>query len=147
MPFTNLELLARLIKCEAGGEGDIGMKAVSTVVMNRVNVPYGEYQRLDQGDLRKVITQPYQFTCLETVVGGIPNPQNIYNIQPEQIHYDIAEWAINGGHLGAVLESLWYFNPFNPNCPPYFPNNGNGVVTNRVHEHCFYIPTSQYAKT
>jgi N-acetylmuramoyl-L-alanine amidase len=147
MPFTDLELLARLIKCEAGGEGDDGMKAVASVVMNRVNVPYGEYQRVDQGDLRKVINQRYQFTCLETVVGGDYNAQNIYNIQPEQIHYDIAEWAIGGGHLGAVLDALWYFNPYNPNCPPYFPNNGNGVIVNRINEHCFYTPTQNYAKT
>lgn len=55
------ELLARMIKCEAGGEGEDGMKAVATVIMNRVRVPYGEYQRVNQGDLRKVMEQPYQF--------------------------------------------------------------------------------------
>jgi N-acetylmuramoyl-L-alanine amidase len=147
MPFTNLELLARLIKCEAGGEGDDGMKAVASVVMNRVNVPYGEYQRVDMGDIRKVMEQPYQFTCFETSVGGAYNPQNIYNIQPEQIHYDIAEWAMASGLLGAVLNSLWYFNPFIPSCQPYFPSNGNGVITNRINEHCFYVPTQKYAKT
>jgi N-acetylmuramoyl-L-alanine amidase len=147
MPFTNLELFARLIKCESGGEGDDGMKAVASVVMNRVNVPYGEYQRIDQGDIRKVMEQPYQFTCFETSVGGAYNPQNIYNIQPEQIHYDIAEWAMASGNLFAVLNSLWYFNPFDPSCPPYFPSNGNGVITNRINEHCFYVPTQKYAKT
>jgi len=147
MPFTDYELLARLIKCEAGGEGDDGMKAVASVVMNRVNIPYGEYQRVDQGDIRKVMEQPYQFTCFETTVGGEYNPQNIYNVQPEQIHYDIAEWALAGGHLGAILDALWYFNPYNPNCPPYFPENGSGVITNRINEHCFYVPTQNYAKT
>lgn len=33
--MTDLELFARLIQCEAGGEGDNGMKAVASVVMNR----------------------------------------------------------------------------------------------------------------
>ena len=39
MAFSERELLARLIQCEAGGEGDNGMKAVASVVMNRVRVP------------------------------------------------------------------------------------------------------------
>lgn len=46
MAFSERELLARLIKCEAGGEGDIGMRAVASVIMNRVNVSVGEYSRI-----------------------------------------------------------------------------------------------------
>lgn len=147
MPFTNRELFARLIKCESGGEGDNGMKAVSSVVMNRVNVPYGEYQRVNEGDLRRVIMQPGQFDCLATSLGGTYNPQNIYNINPDEIHYELADWAIGGGQFGPVGDSLWYFNPYNPNCPPYFPRNGTGVVQNRIVNHCFYIPTQKYAET
>ena len=45
MAYSEPELLARLIQCEAGGEGDNGMKAVACVVMNRVRVDYGEYGR------------------------------------------------------------------------------------------------------
>ena len=45
MPFTDRELFARLIQCEAGGEGDNGMRAVASVVMNRVNATTGEYAR------------------------------------------------------------------------------------------------------
>lgn len=41
MPFSDRELFARLIKCEAGGEGESGMKAVATVIMNRVHVASG----------------------------------------------------------------------------------------------------------
>ena len=36
MAYSDRELLARLIQCEAGGEGEDGMKAVAGVVMNRV---------------------------------------------------------------------------------------------------------------
>lgn len=39
--MTDLELFARLIQCEAGGEGDNGMKAVASVVMNRVRTSVG----------------------------------------------------------------------------------------------------------
>ena len=38
MAFSDRELLARLVQCEAGGEGENGMKAVANVVMNRVHV-------------------------------------------------------------------------------------------------------------
>lgn len=147
MPLTQRELFARLLKCEAGGEGDTGMKAVASVVMNRVNVPYGQYLRTGQGSLREVIMESGEFTCLETVLSGQENPQNIYNMRPDEIHYEIADWAIGGGLLNAVANSLWYYNPFSPECETYFPRNGSGVVYNRINEHCFYIPTSKYAET
>ena len=35
MAFSDRELLARLVQCEAGGEGDNRIKAVTTVVLNR----------------------------------------------------------------------------------------------------------------
>ena len=36
MAYSDRELIARLVQCEAGGEGENGMKAVATVIMNRV---------------------------------------------------------------------------------------------------------------
>lgn len=77
------ELFARLIKCEAGGEGVAGMRAVATVCMNRVRVPNGEYQRVCQGDLRKVIIQMCQFSCYKSVIGGVTNTQNVWTATPE----------------------------------------------------------------
>lgn len=44
MGYTTRELFARLIECEVGGEGDDGMKAVATVIMNRTNAEYGEFK-------------------------------------------------------------------------------------------------------
>lgn len=145
--MDNRELFARLIKCEAGGEGYTGMQGVASVVMNRVNVPYGEYQRIGEGSLRRIIMQSGQFDCLAESLGGQYNPQNIYNMRPDQTHYDIADWAIGGGLLGALSNSLWYFNPYQSQCPSYFPRNGTGVVQNRINNHCFYIPTQKYAET
>lgn len=48
MAFSDRELIARLIQCEAGGEGENGMKAVATVIMNRANASTGEYFRISQ---------------------------------------------------------------------------------------------------
>ena len=54
MPFSDRELLARLIQCEAGGEGDTGMQAVASVIMNRVYAPDGEYARVGQQNIRNI---------------------------------------------------------------------------------------------
>ena len=56
MAYSDRELLARLIECEAGGEGENGMKAVASVVMNRVTASGGEYARVGQGSIRKIIS-------------------------------------------------------------------------------------------
>lgn len=148
MPYSNRELLARLIKCEAGGEGNTGMYSVAAVISNRTTVPYGEFFRVSHGgDIRAIIEQPGQFTCMKTTVSGTYNPQNVYNTDPEEIHYAIADWAIAGNTNQAAGKSLFYFNPYRPNCPPYFPSSGVGVIFNRVNQHCFYTPTQKYAQT
>ena len=146
MAFSDRELLARLIQCEAGGEGDAGMRGVAGVIMNRVNAPGGEYLRVGQGSIRNIIFQPGQFTCVQEFVGGRPNLQNIYNMRPEAIHYEIADWAIAGQRLYNVGQALWFFNPYSPNCQTYFPSNV-GIFTARINEHCFYNPTYAYFQT
>lgn len=146
--LDNRELFARLIRCEAEGEGESGMKAVATVVMNRVHIAYGEYQRVNQGDIRRVILQKDQFTCCKTEINGVPNVQNVWSMTPEPIHYQIADWALSGNvHIGVGRECLWYMNPFSPSCPDIFPYNGTGIWINRIREHCFYNPTPAYALT
>ncbi len=147
MALTTRELFARLIKCEAGGEGYDGMQAVASVVINRAYVENGEFARVSNGgDVRAIIEQPNQFTCLKTTVGGAYNPQNVYNITPEDIHYEIADWALAGNTASSVGNSLFFFNPYSEICPNYFPTK-IGVIYNRVGEHCFYAPTALYADT
>ena len=141
------ELFARLIQCEAGGEGYDGMQGVATVVMNRANITYGEFSRVNRGgDVRSVIEQTCQFTCMKTNVGGYYNPQNVYNMTPLDEHYDIADWALSGGILAGVDNSLFFFNPYSEVCPTYFPTRV-GVIHNRIGDHCFYIPTVSVSYT
>ncbi len=135
--MDDLELLARLIQCEAGGEGDIGMAAVATVIMNRVRILEGEYGRYNT--VRDVIFAPRQFEC----VTGMNPTQNIWNMSPEGIHYAIAQWAYNGGSLG---NALWFFNPFSSTCRTNFPSSV-GVFAGRWGDHCFYSPTAAYYRT
>lgn len=143
--FSDQEILARVIECEAGGEGENGMKAVACVVMNRVNITYGEYGRLEN-TVRAVVYQPGQFVCVRETVGGQYNMQNIYNMRPTQVHYDIANWAIAGNRLTNLGFALWYFNPFSPSCRQFFPSEVGQFVI-RIGDHCFYNPTEAYADT
>ena len=75
MAYSDRELLARLIQCEAGGEGENGMKAVAGVVMNRVHAKGGEYARVGQGSIRNIIFQPYQFVCASETEGAPTTPR------------------------------------------------------------------------
>lgn len=141
------ELFARLIQCEAGGEGYTGMQAVATVIMNRATITYGEFSRINGGgNVRNVIQQQGQFVCMRTSVGGRYNAQNVYNMTPSQEHYDIVDWALSGGILAGIDHSLFFYNPYSTTCAPYFPSRV-GVIHNRIGQHCFYIPTSYYAQT
>ena len=147
MPYDTRELLARLLQCEAGGEGINGMMAVATVIMNRANALTGEFARVSNGgDVRNIILQPSQFTCLLEFVDGVYNPQNIYNMNPTQIHYDIANWAVAGNRLTNLGQALWFFNPYSTTCQNTFPSSV-GYFVIRVGNHCFYNPTSAYNAT
>lgn len=148
MNYSDRELLARLIMCEAGGEGDNGMKAVASVVMNRTNSDKGEYFRVSQGgNIRNIIFQTGQFNCVTDMLRGTYNAQNIYNMNPTEEHYAIADWALSGNILGEVGGCLWFMNPFRPKCPQEFPYNGTGNLKTRIINHCFYTPTSLYEQT
>ena len=148
MAYSDRELIARLVQCVAGGEGENGMKAVATVIMNRVNASVGEYSRVSQGgSIRNIIFQPGQFDCVRETINGQYNTQNIYNMIPTDVHYQVADWALSGNKLNEIGECLWYLNPFRPNCGSTFPVNGSGTFHTRLGEHCFYRPTSIYSDT
>lgn len=148
MAYSERELLARLIQCEAGGEGDDGMRAVASVIMNRANIPYGEFSRVsDGGNVRNVIEHQGQFTCMMDYKNGRYNPQNVYNMEPTDEHYAIADWALAGNRFAPVGNSIFFFNPYSSTCPNYFPSNGIGVLYNRINNHCFYGPTEKYQYT
>ena len=124
------------------------MKAVATVIMNRVQASEGEYARISQGgNIRNIVFQSGQFDCVRETINGQYNPQNIYNMNPTDVHYEIADWALAGNKLNEIGECLWYLNPFRPTCGSTFPSNGSGILHTRLGDHCFYRPTSTYADT
>ena len=125
--------MLELFNVRHGGEGDNGMKAVASVILNRVNASDGEYARISQGgNLRNIIFQQGQFDCARESIGSRYNSQNIYNMNPTDIHYNIADWALAGNRLNEIGECLWYLNPFKPSCDTTFPRNGSGTFHTRL---------------
>ena len=121
MAYSDRELIARIVQCEAGGEGDNGMKAVASVVLNRVYAPNGEYARVSQGgSIRNIIYQPGQFDCASETLFNQYNPQNIYNMNPTDIHYNIADWALSGSRLNEI--GNWKFS-----CKRYCIRQGDDI--------------------
>ena len=64
MALDTRELFARLIQCEAGGEGEYGMAAVATVVMNRATATEGEFSRIGNGGDVRAISQGSSLACV-----------------------------------------------------------------------------------
>lgn len=124
------------------------MKAVATVILNRVKSSVGEYSRISQGgNIRNIIFQPGQFDCATETLLSQYNSQNIYNMNPTDIHYNIADWVLAGNRLNEIGDCLWYLNPFKPTCNSVFPANGSGTLHTKLANHCFYRPTSLYSQT
>ena len=123
------------------------MQAVASVIMNRVNAQEGEYARISEGgSLPNIIFQEGQYACAVKSNDGVENPQNLFNMSPEPIHYEIAEWAINGGRVTDLGDALWFYAPYEQPCREFFPNQ-NGIWVLRINGHCFYAPTESYAET
>lgn len=110
MGLDTRELFARLIQCEAGGEGLEGMQAVATVIMNRATTYEGEFSRVNNGgDVRAIITQPGQFVCM--LPQFFRNSQCIFIsfslwVSPDITHLSYPDRALLSYQLSNKRESL-----------------------------------------
>ena len=82
---SELDLLAAIIQCEAGGESYEGKVAVGAVVLNRMD------SSLYPDDMSDVIYQPWQFTPAMT-----GNLQNVLASGARDDCYEAAQAALNG---------------------------------------------------
>ena len=82
MAYSDRELLARLIQCEAGGEGENGMKAVAGVVMNRVHAKKRQGSMPGPGQATSATSSfsPISSSAPARTEAARLQPQNIYNM-------------------------------------------------------------------
>lgn len=129
IPFTEAEvkLLARLIRAEAEGDGDLGMLMVGNTGVNRVRADC-----LDFRNIRSIQQMVYQSP------GGFEATKKGYFYQaPRQNEIRLARRVINGERFHPATNALWFFRPTG-SCPAQWFNQWNA---GRFKSHCFYKPT------
>ena len=125
---ADTKLLARLMRAEAEGEGELGMLMVGNVGVNRV---LGNC--LDFRNIRSIPDMVYQSP------GGYESVQKSYFYQKARDkEIRLAKRAIAGERTNPATNALWFFRP-SGDCPDTWYDQSN---TGRFKAHCFFAPTS-----
>jgi N-acetylmuramoyl-L-alanine amidase len=123
---ADIRLLARLMRAEAEGEGDLGMLMVGNVGVNRVRA-----NCLDFRGIRRIPQMVYQSP------GGFEAVQKGYFYQrARQNEINLSRKVIKGNRYHPASYSLWFFKP-GGSCPAQWFNQWNA---GRFKSHCFYSP-------
>ncbi|WP_025026561.1 cell wall hydrolase [Caldalkalibacillus mannanilyticus] len=123
---SDRQLLARLIRAEAEGEGELGMLMVGNVSVNRVRV-----RCLDFKDINSIERMVYQSP------GGYEAVQKPYFYQrAREKELRLAERLVRGERFHPADRALWFFRP-EGSCPAQWWNQWNA---GRYKLHCFYAP-------
>lgn len=125
----DVDLLARLLRAEAEGEGELGMLMVGNVGINRILS-----NCLDFRGIRSIRDMVFQSP------GGYEAVQKPYFYQrAREKERRLASRAIRGERTHPATNSLWFFRPAG-DCPPQWFNQRNA---GRYKAHCFFAPAPQ----
>lgn len=128
VPYTekDVALLARLMRAEAEGDGDLGMLMVGNTSINRVISDC-----LDFTELRNIRDMVFQSP------GGFEATQKGYFYQAARERDKVlARRVIKGERFHPAERTLWFFLP-EGSCPAQWFGQWN---TGRYKSHCFYAP-------
>lgn len=125
---TERDLLARLMRAEAVGEGDLGMLMVGNVVINRALANCLTFKNVDT--ISKVIYQnPGGFS-------GVDSP--LFFSNPTTVERNLADRVIKGEYYYPATNALWFYAPKQgESCKTTWWNQYN---SGRYKNHCFYVP-------
>lgn len=123
-----VDLLARLIRSEALGEGQEGMLLVGNVVVNRV---------VADCDVFRNVTSLTQAIYQRNAFAGVNSP--LFDGPFNTKERELALRTIKGYRNDPATYALWFKNPgASVSCPPTF----YGTLAGRYKNHCFYDPES-----
>jgi N-acetylmuramoyl-L-alanine amidase len=125
---SDIDLMARLLRAEAEGEGTLGMLLVGNVGINRIRANCSDFKGLRT--IPQMVFQPHAF---EAVTHGY------FYQAARSSERRLAKKAINGERYWPAKFSLWYFRP-EGNCPQTWYNQ---PFVSRYKKHCFYQPTGE----
>ena len=123
---SDVDLLARIMKAEALGEGEEGMLMVGNVIVNRVVANCDVFK--DTRTISEVVYQKNAFS-------GVGQP--LFNQPVNAKEKELALRNIDGYRVEPATNALWFKNPgSNVSCPQQF----YGELSGRYKNHCFYAP-------
>jgi len=125
---SDIDLLARLLRAEAEGEGTMGMLLVGNVGINRIRANCSDFKGLRT--IPQMIHQPHAF---EAVTHGY------FYQKPRESERRLARKVIDGQRFWPAKFSLWYFRPPG-DCPSTWYDQ---PFVSRHKRHCFYEPTAE----
>ncbi|MBO1512107.1 cell wall hydrolase [Metabacillus bambusae] len=125
---ADIDLLARLLRAEAEGEGVQGMLLVGNVGINRIRANCSDFKGLKT--IPSMIHQPHAF---EATIKGY------FYQRARESEKRLARRVINGERFWPARFSLWYFRPPG-DCPAQWYNQPHVA---RYKLHCFYEPTAE----
>ncbi|PYZ96304.1 cell wall hydrolase [Alteribacter lacisalsi] len=124
---SDIDLLARLMRAEAEGEGELGMLKAGNVMVNRVRVRCSDFE--DINDVERMVYQS---------PGGFEAVQKGYFYQrARERDKRRARRLVQGERFGIAEHALWFYRP-DGDCPPEWFGQPN---TGRYKLHCFFQPT------
>ncbi|WP_163539328.1 cell wall hydrolase [Gracilibacillus sp. YIM 98692] len=122
----DVRLLARLMRAEAEGDGQLGMLMVGNVGVNRTRARCLDFE--DINSLRRMVFQS---------PGGFEATQKGYFYQrARQKDINLARKTIKGNRYHPASYSLYFFMP-QGECPEQWFGQWN---TGRYKSHCFFAP-------
>ncbi len=131
---TELNNLARLMRAEAVGDGELGMLMVGNVVINRTIANCYTFTKTNT--INSVINQtPGGFSGIRS---------NLYYSNPTVKEKELAMRVINGEYYYPATNALWFYAPkTNQECTPTWYEQRNA---GRYKSHCFYEPDPSVCK-
>jgi N-acetylmuramoyl-L-alanine amidase len=125
---NDIALLARLLRAEAEGEGELGMLLVGNVGINRIRANCSDFVGLRT--IPQMVFQPHAF---EATLHGY------FYQRARESEKRLARRAVNGERHWPATYCLWYFRP-PADCPSTWYNQ---PFAGRYKRHCFYQPTAE----
>lgn len=131
----DLKLMARVMRAEAEGEGELGMLMVGTVITNRIAGNCGEFR--DLRSVRDLVDRDLATECL-TGFEAICRPYFWQGARDRDIR--LARRNANGEKQHPATYALWFFKPPGPECPPEWWGQ---PLAGQYKNHCFYLADPQ----
>ena len=125
---SDIDLLARLLRAEAEGEGERGMQLVGNVGINRIRANCSDFKGLRT--IPQMIYQPHAFEAVQ---------HGYFYQRAREREKRLARRAVDGERFWPAKFSLWYFKPPG-DCPQTWYNQ---PFVGKFKNHCFYQPKAE----